>query len=630
MITPTYIAMMTFFMLSLAVVFLAVRLVPNVQSQAERFGNYLLIRAFPSNADNEHYKFAILRIIFGLILLARALNVQWLLLPDERFGLVGLFSALEIIASLMLLFGFFTQVALVFFMLVMWQIGERVLATSTLGSDVAAIVCLLLLLTSAGRHLSIDSLIIKRWSWFRRIFCYSATPANAVTIALAKFAALFSYWLVCVYSLSMHLNEPAWTTGIAGPLLLTNNFMSAWSAWFESIFVASDHATLAAKVSLWIMMLWYAAVLPLTLMGGWWKRYVIVWGLLFFTLSLVVLNLGSLAEIEFVLWAGLFWVGAGLVSKSKLLLFYDDKCNMCDKTVQIVTYLDVFSKIRLMPVSQNAEYLEKLNISMDDALSDLYGIDERTGQIRSGYSLYFWLTQRIVLLWPVAPILLIGFLFGIGPRLYRRIAVRRRELFGVCQLARPKASNSVSDGVDSKAQPNIWVVTIFVHVLIIGIIYFVSIPAPYLGISGKRNAIVKSSELYGITPINVFNITDIRMVENWFTIDSLDFNQRLPIFTEEGERLQYHRSDRIYFGHTVRYRRGEISSEDCAYERRDKSIEYLAKVWLNQIGAESGSYRFLYTQYFKPLPDINALLENQYIPTEKIVRCQNEFNVSVH
>lgn len=364
--------------------------------------------------------------------------------------------------------------------------------------------------------------------------------------------------------------------------------------------------------------------------GGWWRRYVIIWGLLFFTLSLVVLNLGSLAEIEFVLWAGLFWVGAGLVSKSKLLLFYDDKCNLCDKTVQIVTHLDLFNQVRLMPVSQNAEYLKKLNIGMDDALSDLYGVDEKTGQIRSGYSLYFWLAQRIVLLWPIAPILLLGFLFGIGPRLYRRIAVRRRELFGVCQLARPKANNSVSDAVGSKAKPNIWVVTIVVHVLIIGIIYFVSIPAPYLGVPGIKNAVVKSSELYGITPINVFNITDIRMAENWFTIDSQDFKQRLPIFTEGGERLHYHKSDRIYFGHTVKFRRKEISQEDCAYERHNEHIKYLAKVWLNQIGAESGRYRFLYTQYFKPLPDINALLENQYIPTEKIVRCQNEFNVSVH
>jgi predicted DCC family thiol-disulfide oxidoreductase YuxK len=629
MISTAYLNKSIFFFSSLFAVYLLVRFVPIIQLQVERFGKHLILRGFVSNADNEYYKFAILRIVFGLILLVRAINIQWLLLPEERFGLVGLFSALDVIAAVMVTVGLLTQLALVFFMLVMWHIGELILGTSTLGNDIAAMLGLLLLLTSSGRYISIDSWILRQRKGWHRFLCYSAKPTDPLTIAIAKFTTLFCYWLVCLYSLFMHINEPAWTSGVTGPLLFTNNFMSAWSASFEAIFLASDFATFAARVSIWLMMLWYAATLPLVLLGGLWKNYVIVWGLLFFTLSLTVLNLGSLAEIEFVLWAGLFWVTLGLNSRSKLLLFYDDKCNLCDKTVQIITTLDVFNQVWLMPISSSAAELEKYKINIEDALSDLYGVDEKTGKTRSGYFLYCWLALRIVLLWPVAPIFLIGLVLGIGPFLYRKIAVRRRKLFGICELARTVVVRGEHNSMFDYARPNIWVTTIFIHVSLLGAIYCFSIPAPYLGVQGIRNSAVDSAQFYGITPIDVFNMRDMRLAENWFTIRSNDSDIYLPIFTQDGERLMFHKSDRIYFGNTLRFRRGEIGNEDCAFERHEQSIKYLAKVWLNQRSAVAGAYNFEYTQYHMPLPDTSELIKNHYIPVKKAIRCQNDFRVWV-
>src|SRR5690606_8576743 len=181
-------------------------------------------------------------------------------------------------------------------------------------------------------------------------------------------------------------------------------------------------------------------VLPFTLLGGWWRRYVIIWGFLFLMLSSVVFMLGSLAEIEFVLWAALFWAVTGMDQKSRILLFYDDKCNLCDKTVQVISHLDIFNRIALMPVSQHERQLETYNIGKEAALVDLYGVDEHKGEVRSGYAFCLRLPQRMVLLWTLLPLLLAGRLFGIGAFLYRNIAKRRVALFGICQLARPKAS----------------------------------------------------------------------------------------------------------------------------------------------------------------------------------------------
>lgn len=534
MISASYIDMGTFFVLSFAGMYVFTRFVPFARELTERLGHYLLAHAFPSDTENEHDKFAILRILFGLILLVRAVNVQWLLLPEERFALPGLLSALEILAAAMLVLGILTQLALAFFVFVMWHIGEKVLGTSTLGNDIAAILSLLFMLTSAGRYLSLDALIIKRWGLIRTFLFYTKAGPDAITIALAKFAALFSYWLVCVYSLSMHINEPAWTTGVAGPLLLSNHFMSAWYEWFETLFIDNDVATFISRVLLWIMMFWYAAVLPLTLLGGWWRKYVIIWGILFFTLSLVVLNLGSLAEIEFVFWAALFWP---LVPVHWSGLIFDNLPRICRNTVRMRQLLK-------------------------------------------------------------AP----------EPALFRTV---------------PKARAENTD------RPSIAVVAVVFHVVLLGSIYFASIPAPYLGISGTRSTAVNAASFYGITPIDVFNKTDLRMSENWFTLMNTDSNTHLPIFTDEGSRLKYHKSDRIYFGHTLRFRRGEIDHKDCAFERRRQSIEYLSRVWLHQSSFNAGNYHFVYTQYHQPLPDYDLLLGNDYIPKKSVIRCVKEYELAI-
>ncbi|QKG66082.1 DUF393 domain-containing protein [Pseudomonas sp. B14-6] len=627
MTLPFYTQMCVFYLFSFAAVYAILRFIPAAPVIAEQWGKKLLIKAFPPVSDNEHYKFSILRALFGLILLLRATNIQLLLLPEERLGLIGLFSALDIIASFMLMVGLFTQVALAFSIFVMWQVGESVLGTSTLGNDIAAILSVLLLLTSAGKYLSVDALIIKRWNVSPAVLLYTKAPPDKITIALAKFAALFSYWLVCVYSLSMHINEPAWTTGIAGPLLLSNNFMSQWHAGFEAIFVSHNLANLIAKYTLWLMMAWYATILPFTLLGGLWRKYVIVWALMFFSLSMFVLNLGSLGEIEFVLWAAIFWPSLGVSSKPKLLLFYDDKCNMCDKTVQVLTYLDVFNRIRLMPVSKSADQLLKYNISNEEALTDLYGVNEETGKTFGGYDLYCKLAIHLVLLWPVSPLLWLGRLFGTGAGIYRIIAVRRRKLFGVCTLARPKVNHDIqSTPVNRPSRLSIAVVA---HVMLLGTIYFFSIPAPYIGITGSSSAGTSAAHFYGIAPINVFNKTDLRMSENWFTLTDVESNTLLPYFNENGERLPYHKSDRVYFGYTLRFRRGEIDSTDCAFDRQQVSIDYLTRTWLIRSSTHHQPRQFTYTQYYQPIADNGSLLENLYTPGKRVVRCTQTYEVSI-
>lgn len=613
---------LVFFILSFLIIYTVVRKSAELRSVITAFGQYLQRRAFPSYSGLEYYKFAVLRILFGLILLLRAIDIHRYLTPEDLYSSVGVWSILSLAAATFITIGLLTQYSFLFLVFLMWHYGESVLGTGTLGNDVGAMLSVVLFLTGSGRYMSIDALIINRFHLLEKMFLYVGEYADTNIIALIKFSALISYWAVCVYSLSMHLNEPAWMTGVAGPLLLTNNFMSSWCHFFESVFITSELAVHIAKYLLWIMMFWYMAILPLTLLGGLWRSYVIVWGLLFFTLSLTVLNLGSLAEIEFIFWAAIFWSRAGIDSSVRLSVLYDDKCNLCDKTVQVISALDIFGRIRLKPISHNHDFLEKHEIHLKDALYDLYGVLDKSESIAFGYDFYVLLSRKIVLLWPVFPILILAKLLYIGPLMYRFIAARRQRLFGACILSSPKIERQVQP-VTSKEQ--YFSLSVVMHITFLACCYLIAMPAPYLGKAGFANAANQAAHIYGIAPINVFNRTDLRMAENWFTLTSVDYRELLPLLTKSGKRMDMHNSDRVYFGNTLKFRRSAIGRNGCVSELA--RLEYLANVYLARKSAQDGVYYFIYDQYYQPLPDTDELMRGHYKKSKIEKKCSLKYRV---
>lgn len=613
-----------FFIGTLVLCALLVQYVPAVGRAMTLLAGTLETRAFPSVSPYEFNKFALLRILFGLIVLIRGVHVYGLLLESERFSALGLWAGAEMIAGALLALGLLSQWALLFLIGPMWQYGDVVVAKSTLGNDIGAMLATLLLLVNAGKYLSLDALLIKRVPGIRRALLYYGGAPSREGIFFAKLGGLAGYWAVCVYSISMHLNEPAWMDGSAGPLLLSNNFMSTWFEYFSAWFSGSEFAVALAKGSLWMMMLWYPAILPLVLLGGLFRKYVIVWGWLFFALSLFGLKLGYLAEIEVLFWLALFWSFLGLDQRNGLEVFYDDRCNLCDRTVQAITFLDIFGLIRLKPLSQNQAELGRLGISMDQALNDLYGVRRDDRAVFRGYDLYLALTRSLVLLWPLWPILRLGKVLSVGPLVYRFVAVRRTRMFGVCELPRRKFLRS--DTVEITRSRMVQGVALHVGVLVI--LYLLGVPAPYLGWAGLATDGARAAHIYGITPIDVFNKTDLRMAENWFVLRSSRFDESVPVFAANGSRLSMHRSDRVYFGNTLRFRRGVIGSEACQFENWKSTVEYLSKIYLQERGAPQGDYGFTYQQLYQPLVPSDYIAHNRFAPVPVRVLCELPYTVA--
>lgn len=600
-----------------------VRRVPALEAGFTGLAARLGPRMFPVHSPFEVHKYALLRVGFGLVLVLRGYWVWSLLLDAERGTAVGIWTMAELVAGALLALGLLTQWALAFLVAGMWQFGDVVVAKSTLGNDVAAVLAVLLMLVEAGKFVSLDARLLRAAPRLRAALLYGPGATAPATLFVARLVALSSYWAVCVYSVVIHLNEPAWLDGSAGPLLLSSNFMSGWHAGLGELFAASELAVATARGLLWLMILWYPVVLPLVVLGGAGRAYVIAWGWAFFALSLQVLQLGSLAQVEMLLWLALFWSRAGIDERRALEVFYDDRCNLCDRTVRTLVALDLFGRLRLRPVSLHAERLAALGLDRERALADLHGRRAPDGRVFGGYELYVELCRLLVLLWPLWPVLLLGRWLRVGPALYRWVADRRARLFGVCATpSRVLQRERPPPAAISRAA-----MAVALALATLLPFYFLATPAPGLGWGGVRSVVADAAHYLGVAPINVFNRTDLRMAENWFTLGSVEFGE-VPLLGADGSRLGMHVSDRIYFGHTLRFRRAIIDSEGCMFDRWREMVEYLSRVYLEQRRAEGRTHAFTYRQFHQPLPSTDLIVRNRFVPAPVELRCERNYAVT--
>lgn len=584
--------------------------------------------AFRSDPETEAPKFALIRVIFGLYMVQRGVWLLIYLSPADPTS-IWIIAGANLLAGFFVCTGFATQISLIYLVVCQWQVGDAFLRTSTLGNDIAAMLSFLLLFTNAGAHYSLDRLLMKRQGWGGRLVSASYFRnglASRNCIQITKLLALFAYWCVCLYSLSMHLNEPAWMTGTAGPLLLTNNYMSIFADEFARLFESTAWSVHLARLSLWAMLPWYALIIPFVLLGGIFRAYVICWGALFFALSLFVLQLGWLAEFEFLLFLALFWEGRFIAGSRGLHVAFDDRCNLCDRTVQFVKTVDIFNRVELRPLSQNIDWLRSLGIDHREALTDLYGVEVRKdNRATKGYDFYLLLSKHVLLLAPLFPVLWIGKFIG-GPAIYSFVAARRTKIFGVCTIPSPKPDRSlVPAGETTEIAINAHdpIRAFFLHIALLAGAYLVSAPMPYLGWQGRVfPGLARAAHIYGITPIDVFNATDLRMAENWFTISTTGANGEkvlLPIFAEDGKRLGMHKSDRVYYGNTVIFRRGTIGREGCFFDKYRASLTYLTSVY------RKDGQQFIYEQYLQPLPNSDEILKGKFSRSESAKICTVQF-----
>jgi predicted DCC family thiol-disulfide oxidoreductase YuxK len=122
------------------------------------------------------------------------------------------------------------------------------------------------------------------------------------------------------------------------------------------------------------------------------------------------------------------WVAIGRAlsrrARDPLLLFYDEACGHCRRTVAILRLFDLFDAVN--PVSGFSNDLARRSYPQitDEMLArDLYATSE--GQIASGYDAYVWIARRMFLLWPIAAVMRFPLVAALGRKAYRRVADSR-------------------------------------------------------------------------------------------------------------------------------------------------------------------------------------------------------------
>ena len=91
--------------------------------------------------------------------------------------------------------------------------------------------------------------------------------------------------------------------------------------------------------------------------------------------------------------------------------------------------------------------------------------------------------------------LIFGKLTKVGPAVYRAIAKRRIDTFGVCKLPSPKKDWGILTGsiIPKARYPLTNIAT--VHILFLGFFYLIAIPTPFLGWNGLPNKIAKAAHV---------------------------------------------------------------------------------------------------------------------------------------
>jgi predicted DCC family thiol-disulfide oxidoreductase YuxK len=566
----------------------------------------LRLRLFRVPFHAAQRKLNILRIAAGLVLLHRTAHSALFILPDDVSITVKVVCIAMLGAAAAFTVGLGTPVAALLILFFNLLVVDPALRTSTLGSDVLAMLMLVFAIVPAGTVFSVDALVMRRQApgagIIRAIYRFTGVP-SLMRIVVASSMALFSYALLCIYSVLMHVHEPLWLNGDAAIYLMTNNFMSRAPEFFTVLFAKSLFWSDLARLSMIGMVAWYAYFLPFILAGGWLRRFTIFWTIAFFLFSLFILQLQWLAYYEFVLLALWFWNGHFLRASWGLEIFYDDRCNLCDRTIRLLRSLDIFRILSFRPLSAHGDLIVRLGLSPEAVLRDLYGLDRRRGRLFSGYGFYTELASRVFLLAWLVPLAWVGRLTKIGPALYRVIADRRIRWFGVCMRAEDHnhPSRSVLEfTLQPRRVAQAWFAAFFTLYAALAtasilVLPYSPLPAPRL----MRHV----AHVFSIGEIDVFNSRDLNMATHWFTLERVRGDggvELVPITAADGTRLDWHRSDTVYFGNTLWWRRLKTAEGPVCFLSGDELFIRQQIGWTARRYGEAAGYRLSY--YYQPLP----------------------------
>lgn len=284
--------------------------------------------------ENEIKKVSVLRILTGLIVFFRFFEIF-----NSHFLIYG-FSGISVIfllTSLCILFfiiGFFTPVITILLILVI-PVLDSILSTKTLGTTILINLLVVLLLTNSGRYFSVDNILFTKESFFSKllykIYNFIGFP-DTTGIRRAYFLGFILYAISSLYALLLHIQDPYWISGVTVKSMLSNSYLCKHAFIFRDLEYLFPKVFDVISVIVTILQsVFQILMIPLIFFKAG-KKYVKIWGFIFFTISLVFLSLSYLPHLELILWLVIFCPFK--LENKNISILHDDKCNVASEKIQ--------------------------------------------------------------------------------------------------------------------------------------------------------------------------------------------------------------------------------------------------------------------------------------------------------
>ena len=530
-----------------------------------------------NNVNLELKKLGILRIIFGLIAFVRFYQIadSYYLYNHElpflfliTLGLIILFTVggLTPIVNVLLIF---------FSVLFDYSAG-----TSTLGTTIFVQGLFLFSLTNSGNYYSIDRLLLNSNGVIFQIisFIYSIVGVpNKESIRRAYFIVFIMYGLSSFAALGLHLKDYYWINGLTTKSLLSSAYLSNYYDFFRNLEVSFPNLMSLISINSGITQSVFQFLMIPLVFTLWGRYFVFSWGMIFFLVSLFVLNLSYLPHLELIIWLAIF-VPIRFNSE-KINIFYDDYCNLCKKVMKFFKLINFNGRFNFVAISKNNEAYSKHNLSEKEVKSYMAGTYK--GKVYVGFDLYFIIIRINPLMWGLFPLFIIGKYTKLGYHIYNYLAENRYKLFDRCELSFEDEIAVKKNLIKSKFKSPI--VHFFYSCYTIVLLLFVLTYFPYIGDKINSTGLTQiwnnkifniDFKLLGLERPNVFNSTDLSMGDKWIVLyrEINGKKELVPIIGEEGNRLTYsgnnyflltnHNTDFLYFGCTLGHSRALINIDN--------------------------------------------------------------------
>lgn len=286
-----------------------------------------------NDLDFEYKKAAVLRILTGLILLYRTIQIVDVKLLIEGSNPLFFFNCGIITVIILFILGAFTSVISILLLIVYWEF-DRLNNTYTLGSAIFGMFLILQIFTSSGYHYSIDSLLRKKnMKWLK--FLSFERLLDEVELKRLYFWVFFLYGLISFIALSYHLVDVYWYYGQTTQIFLTNSYLVSISGYFRD--VLANYPRFLFYVSILTILgqsIFQFCMIPLSF-NKWGMIFVKYWSLCFFLASLFFIGLSYLPHIELAIWI-IFFIRKKTAKASEKVV---KKTSFFERKIMKITFL---------------------------------------------------------------------------------------------------------------------------------------------------------------------------------------------------------------------------------------------------------------------------------------------------